>query len=215
MFLSASEIRKIGFKRVGEDLLIDSSVVFFHPENISIGSRVRIDGHVMMTARTSIEIGDHVHVSWGCLIYGSSPIVLEDFCGLAPRVAILGSGDDYVSGALTNPTVDDDLRNEKFGPVRLGRHVVVGTGSIILPNVTIGTGASVGALSLVQTSLPDFTVSSGNPAKPILPRDREQLLRNEAEMLRRDAERHQVSRRGPAPVLRGPGTVSDDPPAVM
>jgi galactoside O-acetyltransferase len=191
MFLSESEIRKIGFKIAGEYVLIDSSAVFFHPENISLGSRVRIDGHVMMTARASIQIGSHVHVSWGCLIYGDSPIVLEDFCGLGPRVSILGSTDDYVGGALTNPTVDNDLRNEKFGPVRLGRHVVVGSGSIISPNVTIGTGASVGALSHVCTSLPEFTVSSGNPAKPILPRDKERLLENEAEMLRRDAERRE------------------------
>jgi galactoside O-acetyltransferase len=189
MFLSESAIRKIGFKRVGRDVLIDSTAVFFHPENISLGSRVRIDGQVMMTARASIDIGAHVHVSWGCLLYGDSPIVLADFCGLGPRVSILGSTDDYVGGALTNPTVDHDLRNEKFGPVLLGRHVVVGSGTVISPNVTIGTGASVGALSHVRTNLPEFTVSSGNPAKPILPRDKEQLLKNEAEMLRRDAER--------------------------
>ena len=54
-----------------------------------------------------------------------------------------------------------------------------------------GTGASVGALSHVRTNLPEFTVSSGNPAKPILPRDKEWLLKNEAEMLKRDAERRE------------------------
>jgi dTDP-4-amino-4,6-dideoxy-D-glucose acyltransferase len=189
MFLSELQVRDIGFKRVGGHVLIDSSAVFFHPENISLGSRIRIDGGVMMTARAPIDIGSHVHVSWGCLLFADSPVALDDFSGLGPRVTILGSTDDYVAGALTNPTVDIDLRSVKTGPVRLGRHVVIGSGSIIAPDVTIETGASVGALSYVCTDLPAFTVSSGNPARPILPRDKERLLTNEAEMLRRDVDR--------------------------
>jgi acetyltransferase-like isoleucine patch superfamily enzyme len=189
MFLSESQVRDIGFKSVERQVLIDSSAVFFHPENISLRSRIRIDGGVMMTARAPIDIGSHVHVSWGCLLFADSPIVLDDFAGLGPRVTILGSTDDYVGGALTNPTVDIDLRSVKTGPVRLGRHVVIGSGSIIAPNVTIKTGASVGALSYVCTDLPAFTVSAGNPARPMLPRDKERLLTNEAAILTRDANR--------------------------
>lgn len=185
MFLSEAEIAKIGFKRVGKNVKIDASVNFFHPQNISIGSHVRIDGQCMLTAPVSIDIGSHVHLSWGCLVYGDSEIIFEDYSGLAPRVCVLGETDDYVSGALTNPTVDRDLRNLKHGPVRLCKYVVIGAGTIISPNVTIGTGASVGALSHVMKNLPEFTVSIGSPAKPILPRDKEKLLQNAAEMHKR------------------------------
>jgi acetyltransferase-like isoleucine patch superfamily enzyme len=185
MFLSAADIKKIGFKKVGADVRIDASAVFFHPQNISLGSHVRIDGHAMLTATDSIEIGSHVHISWGCLIFGEAPIIFEDFSGLAPRVSIFGGSDDYVSGALTNPTVDKDLRDVKSGPVHLCRHVIIGTGTVISPNVTIGKGTSVGALSHVNRSLPEFRLCIGNPAKPVLPRDKETLLKNEAEMLRR------------------------------
>ena len=186
MFLSPADIEKIGFKKFGQDVRIDGSAVFFHPENISLGSHVRIDGHTMLTATNPIDIGSHVHISWGCLIFGEAPITFEDFSSLAPGVCIFGGSDDYVGGALTNPTVDKDLREVKCGPVRLCRHVIIGTGTVISPNVTIGRGASVGALSHVNRSLPEFWLCIGNPAKPVLPRNKEKLLRNEAEMLRRE-----------------------------
>lgn len=52
-------------------------------------------------------------------------------------------------------------------PVRIGDHVYVGSGAIILPGVTIGNKCIVGAGSVVTRDLPDFSVAMGVPARVV------------------------------------------------
>ena len=51
---------------------------------------------------------------------------------------------------MTNPTVDPEFKNVTEAPVYVGRHSLVGTGCTILPGVSIGDGASIGAMSLIN-----------------------------------------------------------------
>ena len=55
----------------------------------------------------------------------------------------------------------------KLAPVFLREHVIIGTGSVIFPGVTIGKGSSVGALSLVSVSLDEWGVYFGVPVRKI------------------------------------------------
>ena len=51
--------------------------------------------------------------------------------------------------------------------VEIGKHAIIGTGSVILPGVKVGEAAAVGALSLVIKSLADWGIFAGIPAKQI------------------------------------------------
>lgn len=53
----------------------------------------------------------------------------------------------------------------KKGRIIIGKSVMVGMGSIIMPDVTIGEGAIIGAGSLVTKDIPAWTIASGRPAK--------------------------------------------------
>lgn len=68
-----------------------------------------------------------------------------------------------------------------YGPITIGDDAWLGTGAILLPNITIGQGAVVGAGSVVITDVPPFTVVAGVPAKPIkkvnYPEDKRNLTR--------------------------------------
>jgi acetyltransferase-like isoleucine patch superfamily enzyme len=50
-------------------------------------------------------------------------------------------------------------------PIRIGRHVLVGTGAMILKGVTIGDGAVVAAGSVVTRDVEAGAIVAGNPAK--------------------------------------------------
>ena len=71
---------------------------------------------------------------------------------------------------MTNPTVPTEYTKVRSSPVLLGRHVVVGAGTIILPGSKVLEGASVGALSLVYGKCNAWGVYAGVPAKLIRPR---------------------------------------------
>jgi acetyltransferase-like isoleucine patch superfamily enzyme len=52
-------------------------------------------------------------------------------------------------------------------PIRIGRNVWIGFEACVLPGVTIGEGAVVGAKAVVPDDVPPFTVVAGNPARVI------------------------------------------------
>ncbi len=159
---------------VGDGVQVDRSVRFIGGGHVRIGNRVRIDCFGLLSAGPDgIEIGDNVHIGAGGYLFGGGGrIALEDFAGLSSRVAIYTATDDYTGAALTNPTVPDEFRTVKTGAVRLGRHVIVGSGSVILPGVALGFGAAVGALTVVRKNVRDCEVVYGNPMQRMpKPRD--------------------------------------------
>ena len=172
------------FGSVGENVSVNRSVIFYSPKNISLGSHVRIDCFGLISAGAKgIEFGDHVHISSYCCLNGSGgKILFESFTGLAARGTIYTATDDFSDGFMTGPTVPDKYRKVRIGDVVLRKHAVIGCGSVVLPGVTIGLAATVGALSLVKASVPEFAIVAGNPIRLIGQRNR-QILDLEKEFL--------------------------------
>jgi acetyltransferase-like isoleucine patch superfamily enzyme len=178
--IGPDELRALGVAAVGEDVAVDPTVRIFGAARLRIGSHVRIDAFTVLSAGAGgIEIGDHVHIGAHGFLAGAGAIALRDFSGLSGRVSVYSSTDDYSGEALTNPTVPEALTNVTSAPVEIGRHVIVGAGSVVLPGVTLAEGAAVGALSVVRRSVEPFTVVAGAPARAVGARSR-RLLELEA-----------------------------------
>jgi dTDP-4-amino-4,6-dideoxy-D-glucose acyltransferase len=167
------ELTALGI-RFGQDVSVHRTVEFFG-SNVSLGSHVRIDCHCVITSKEPVIIGNYVHLGVGVLIFGAAGVVLEDFCGLSPRVSLFTTSDDYSQGYLANPTVPDKFKKVLSAPVKLERHAMIGCGTIVMPGVTIHRGASVGALSFVNRSVPSFVIVSGSPLRKIGLRNKERL----------------------------------------
>lgn len=174
--LDHDAIQSLGFVSVGENVKISDRASFYGVERIKIGSNVRIDDFCVLAAGMGgIEVGNYVHIAVGATLIGTGKITLSDFSGLSSRVSIYSSSDDYSGAFLTNPTVPDEYKNVVHAPVFLGRHVIVGSGAVILPGIQIGEGSAVGALSLVTKNCEQFGIYAGNPAKRIMERKRSLL----------------------------------------
>jgi galactoside O-acetyltransferase len=171
--LGRTELERMGFASLGQDVQLSDRAAIYGAGRIALGDHARIDDFCVLSAgEGGIAIGRHVHVAVFCSLIGAAGIELEDFAGLSARVSIYSSSDDYSGSALTNPTVPAEFAHVAHAPVRLGRHVIVGAGSVVLPGVTLHEGAAVGALSLVSRDAEAFTVYSGVPARRIGPRSR-------------------------------------------
>lgn len=165
MYLTESELHKFGFKSVGTNVLLSNKASVYNPQDVSIGNNVRIDDFVVLSGK--ITLGNYVHVACYTSLIGKEEIVLCDFCGLSGRVSVYSSSDDYTGLAMTNPTVPLQYRKVQNKKVTLNKHVLVGTGSVLLPGVEVGEGTSVGALSLVKDNCEPFSVYFGVPAVKI------------------------------------------------
>ncbi len=177
MYYSKEELQHIGFKKLGENVLISKVASIYGASRISIGDHVRIDDFCVLSTGDvgSITFGNYIHIAAFCSIMGNGEIRMDNYSGLSSRVSIYSSSDDYSGNFMTNPTVPKAYTNVTSGLVHLKKHVIVGAGSIILPNVIIGEGSAIGALSLVNKNVEDFMIVAGNPAKPI--KDRSKKLK--------------------------------------
>lgn len=170
-FYSIDELVKIGIKKLGNNVLISRKASIYGAENIEIGDNVRIDDFCILSG--NIKIGNYVHIAAYCGMFGGDAgIFLDDFSGLSSRTVVYAASDDYSGEFLTNPTVDDKYRNVICKPVKVGKHVVVGTGSTILPGVNIGDGSSVGACSLIVKDCEENSIYVGVPAKKLKERSK-------------------------------------------
>ncbi|HZS60442.1 MAG TPA: acyltransferase [Gemmatimonadaceae bacterium] len=116
--------------------------------NCVIGSYVDVEGDV--------TIGNDVSLQSGC--YVTRGVVIEDevFCG--PRLVTMN--DKRICHRRPNLTF------ERRAP-RILRAARVGGGSVLLPGVTIGENAFVGAGSVVTADVPDRAIVVGNPARVV------------------------------------------------
>lgn len=180
-FYSREELERIGFQNIGTDVSISRKASIFRPERISIGNHVRIDDFCLLSG--NIVLGSYIHIAaYSAFFGGSGNVVMKDFSGLAYRCTIIAETDDYCGEYLTNPTVSGEYRGVMVGKVVIGKHVIIGAGSTVLPDVELGEGCSFGAMSLVNRNTEPWGVYVGVPCVRIRERNKE-LLKKESVFL--------------------------------
>lgn len=174
--LDTAQLTALGLRACGEDVRISDRASIYNPAAISLGNHVRIDDFCILSPGTGgIVIGDYVHIAaYTCLI-GAARISLGDFANLSSRISVYSSSDDYSGESMTNPMVPGAYKNVQSEEVIIGRHVIVGSGSVILPGVELGEGVAVGALSLVRSDCIPFSIYAGTPARRLGDRSRNLL----------------------------------------
>jgi maltose O-acetyltransferase len=141
MALSANERRAILLERlatVGQGLDIRSPFYCDYGFNISLGERVFLNFNCVILDVVAVSIGDRTQIGPGVQILTADH----------PRDASLRA------------------RDLEFGrPISIGRNVWIGGGAIILPGVTVGDDAVIGAGSVVTRDVPAGATAFGNPAR--------------------------------------------------
>jgi acetyltransferase-like isoleucine patch superfamily enzyme len=148
-------------RRCGHGLQVGSGVGFKHLETFEIGDRVFIGAQAFIQGRfdgTTI-IGNHVWIGPQAYMDARN-LVLEDYVGWGPGAKVLGSAHTGIPAGV--PIVHTDLEIE---PIRICEWADIGTNSTILPGVTIGKGAIVGAGAVVTHDVSPFAIVSGVPAR--------------------------------------------------
>ncbi|MBR8535745.1 acyltransferase [Carboxylicivirga sediminis] len=161
-FLTEDELKNVGFKSYGSNVLISDKASIYSPETISIGSHVRIDDFCLLSG--DITLGNYIHISAYSALYGKLGIEMEDFTGLSPRCTIFSASDDFGGEYMISPMVPDEFTNVNGGKVTIKRFSQVGAGTVILPNVTLDEGTAIGAMSLVKTNTEEWSIFGGCPA---------------------------------------------------
>lgn len=169
-FFTSEELKEIGFKTIGYNVLISRFARFYDVKNIEIGNNVRIDDFCLLSG--IIKLGNYIHISAFSALYGKFGIEMEDYTGLSPRCTVFSASDDFGGNFLIGPMVPKTFTNVIGGKVLISKFSQIGAGSILLPGVKVGEGVAVGAMSLVRKDLDPWCIYAGNPIKRIKDREK-------------------------------------------
>ena len=164
-------------KELGKNSIIGKTVRIRYPELVTIGKNCIIDDFTYIS--TPLTLGDNVHISSGCKLIGGkkSSIYMGDFSTTAPNVVMAAGNDDYESG-IGSPTVPPQFKGKViYGKIQLDELTIVGSNSVILPNVHFNIGSTLGALSLANADLEPWYLYAGIPAKKIKERKKNEILK--------------------------------------
>lgn len=146
------------------------------PEGVRIGrgSTTYLGTMFDIGQQGRVTIGDFslVHGAW---FICDSEITIGDFALISWNVVFMDTYGAEFDPAERHKQLLSVPRKRRRGmprgapsrPVRIGNNVWIGFDCIILPGVTIGDGAIVGARSVVTEDVPPYTVVAGNPARKI------------------------------------------------
>ncbi|MDE5808192.1 MAG: galactoside O-acetyltransferase [Muribaculaceae bacterium] len=101
-----------------------------------------------------VEIGKNVIIMPGCLMMSAGGIKIGEGTMIAANVQLISNNHDLY-----------DRQVITCKPVHIGKNVWIGAGATILPGVTIGDNAVVGAASVVTKDVAADTIVAGNPAR--------------------------------------------------
>ena len=174
-FFSNDELRSLGIHKYGDNVLISRNAVLYNPDELEIGNNVRIDDYTTISGK--VVLGNYIHIAQFCGLYGGiEGIYMDDFSGLSSRVVIYGTSNDYSGESLTNPMIPSQFKQGDINAmVHIGKHVIIGTTSVVLPGVDIEIGCAIGAMSMVTSRCEAFGIYAGVPARRIKNRSRKLL----------------------------------------
>lgn len=161
-----------------ESVVLEEGVLIFHPENVYLGEDVYVGHHAQLKGyyKNALRVGRGTWIGQAAFLHAAGGITIGEDVGIGPHVCILTSSHvlperTTAPAAPPAPGPDDDLpilrRPLTFAPVTLETGCDIGVGAIILPGVTVGRLAQVGAGAVVTADVPPRTIVAGNPARPL------------------------------------------------
>jgi acetyltransferase-like isoleucine patch superfamily enzyme len=169
---------------IGSSCLIEEDVRFQVPSRIFLDDRVFVGQYSYLDRGTSLlRLGNDVHLTRSCTLRAEKRrITVHDGAGINMRSfldgnggvevgpdALLSPGVQVISGnhIFDDPDVPIKYQGTAYGKVTIGEDCWLGTNVIVLPGVTIGRGAVVGAGAVVTKDIPEYSIALGIPAEVV------------------------------------------------
>jgi acetyltransferase-like isoleucine patch superfamily enzyme len=149
-------------RRCPDSVVLEPGVLVFHPENVSLDEDVYVGHQAILKGyfKNELRVGAGSWIGQGAFLHAAGGLTVGKRVGIAPHVCILTS--IHADPGRDLPIMDGAL---EFAAVTLEDGCDIGINATLLPGVTVGRGAQVGAGAVVTRDVPPHAVVAGNPAR--------------------------------------------------
>lgn len=147
---------------LGEGTVLEEGVLVFHPERVHLGAGVYVGHQTILKGyhHNELRIEDGAWIGQQCFFHSAGGITIGRDVGVGPGVKMLTS--THREAGRETPILHAPITT---APIVVEANADLGVGAIVLPGVTIGRGAQVGAGAVVTADVPAYAVVAGVPAK--------------------------------------------------
>lgn len=160
-------------KYCGKNVIIGKTVRIRKPEEVSIDDGTIIDDFTYISC--GMTIGKNCHIASNVTISGGDGhFYMDDYSTVSNHSSIYCASSDYKKVSLDLPSVPEHERfGGEVGDVRIGKYVVIGSHSTVLPNTNIPEGVAFGAYSLIKNiDFKEYHLYGGIPIKLLCKREK-------------------------------------------
>jgi acetyltransferase-like isoleucine patch superfamily enzyme len=156
------EVDRTQFRHLGQGVVIEPGVLVFHPETLEIGDHVYIGHYTILKGHHlgKMSIGSGTWIGQQCFFHSAGDLTIGFNVGIGPGVRIITSF--HAEEGPLKPILHSRV---ELAPVQIEDDADIGVGAILLPGVTVGKGAQVGAGAVVTKDVPAYSVVAGVPAR--------------------------------------------------
>ncbi len=150
-FLNKKQLKKLGIFKIGKGCKISNKISCYNLKG-SLGDNVRIDDYVCLKGK--ITLNSNIHIARGCTLSGGNKgIFVDSYTNLSNYVQIFSMSDDYFKPFIPGGALSNTNRN-KFARIHnkkvyIGKAVLVGAFSVILPGSILKNFSSTAAYSVI------------------------------------------------------------------
>jgi len=149
---------------LGEGTVLEEGVLIFHPERVHLGAGVYVGHRTILKGyhRGEMRIADGAWIGQQCFFHSAGGIIIGRNVGVGPGVKMLTS--THTEAGRETPILHAPIAT---APIVVEDDADLGVGAIVMPGVTIGRGAQIGAGAVVTEDIPPYAVAAGVPAKAL------------------------------------------------
>lgn len=167
-FYTNKELKKLGFKKIGNRCKVSRNA-FFYNLKAEIGNNIRIDD--LVTLKGKIKLKNNIHIAKGSTLSGGSKgIEVDSFTSISNYTQIFSESDNYSSPSIPTSNLTNKFK-KKFSDIikkkiNIGKCVLIGSTSVILPGAKIDDYSSCSAFSVIYKKIPKgFYLNSSKELK--------------------------------------------------
>lgn len=161
----SGEVNPSALASCGRGVVFEPGALVFHPENIELGDDVYVGHYAILKGYyiNKLRVGAGSWIGQQAFLHAAGGLTVGVRVGIGPGARILTSR-HALTDSTDSPIMDRPL---ELAPVVLEDGCDIGVGAIILPGVTVGRAAQVGAGAVVTRDVPAGAVVVGVPARPM------------------------------------------------